>query len=100
MDESRINKSTTGGDGARSSKTERIVRAGPDDDGECISCKAPGNSFSAAGGSNGAFEGLRPFFILSRESIDVLALIGRLPKTTLCGKEVQGDVNCNTKGAM
>ena len=100
MDESRVNKSTTGGDGARKSKTERTVRSGPDDDGECIGSKAPGNSFSAVGGSNGAFEGLRALFVLARESIDVEGLLGHLPVTTLRGLPVSGDVQCNTKGAM
>ena len=100
MDESRVNKSTTGGDGGRKGQTERCVRVGEDDDGECLASKAPGTSFSAAGGSNAAFEGLRAFFILARESIDVMQLLGHLPCTSLGGKVVSGDVSCNTKGAM
>ena len=100
MDESRINKSTTGGDGARKGMTERSVRMGADDDGECIASKAPGTSFSAAGGSNMAFEGLRAFFVLAKETIDVESLLGHLPVTMLMGHPVSGDVACNTKGAM
>jgi hypothetical protein len=100
MDETRINKSTTGDGGARKGRTERIVRSGKDDDGECLGQKAPGNSFSGVGGSNAAFEGLRALFVLSSETLDVEALLDHLPATVLMGKTVHGEVDCNTKGAM
>ena len=99
FDETRVDGKTHGDGGGRHGKGERIVRVGPDDDGETIGHKSSAQTFSAVGGSNAAFQATPCYAVTATETVSV-EWFERGPKTMIGGKVYGTTGNCNTKGSV
>ena len=99
FDEMKADDTTHGSGGDRKAKTERSVRCGPDDDGECVGSKHASHVASVVGGTIGTFEALPCFACTASETLD-LAWFENGPTTIINGKLLMMDGDCNTKGSI
>ena len=74
------------------------MRAGEDDDGECIASKA-GYALTGVGGSNAAFEPMPMGAIFPGNSFDP-AWMAKAPTALVNGKRMAAVPNTNAKGGM
>eukprot|EP00966_Prymnesium_polylepis_P238606 5517972-Prymnesium_polylepis.1 len=90
---------THGGDGSRKGRSERTIRCGPKDDGECVGSRHTNAAASVVGGSNAAGEALPMYAVTASKSFD-LSWAANGPVTVINGKEIKMDGTCNEKGSV
>lgn len=89
----------THGDGNRKGRSERTIRCGPEDDGECIGTKHSSHPASVVGGTLGTNEALPCYAVTASATVDpTWFAVG--PKTTINGKVIGMDGTCNAKGSV
>ena len=99
FDEMKADDTTHGSGGDRKAKSERSIRCGPEDDGECVGSKHASHTASIVGGTIGTFEALPAFACTASETID-LTWFENGPTTIINGKLLKMDGTCNTKGSI
>ena len=86
----KCDDTTHGTDGDRKGRTERSVRCGPADDGECVGTKHNTHPASIVGGTNGEGEALPCFAATATETVDLRWFAGG-PETVINGKVIAMD---------
>ena len=99
FDEMKCDDKTHGDGGDRKSKSERTIRCGPEDIGECVGSKHTSHPASVVGGTMGSGEALACYAVTAGASVD-LAWFANGPTTTINGKLLKMDGTCNAKGSV
>ena len=99
FDEMKCDDKTHGDGGDRKSRSERTIRCGPLDTGECVGSKHTTHPASVVGGTIGTGEPLPCFAVTAGASVD-LAWFTAGPTATINGKVIKMDGSCNAKGSV
>ena len=99
FDESRLDDTTHGAGGDRKGRSERSIRCGPFDTGECMGQKSASHTASLVGGSNGLGEPVPPWFCFAASNFD-RSILNLGPVAIVNGHACPSQGACNPKGSV